>query len=111
MEEREKLLSFLAYFFGWISGLIIFLIEKKSEFIRFNAIQSIIFSGIWTILRIFIYILIFIPFLGKIISFLISSLINIACFVIWIILLVKSFQGEKFKLPIIGNYAEKYSKI
>jgi uncharacterized membrane protein len=33
MEDREKLLSFIAYFFGWASGLIIFLTEKKSEYV------------------------------------------------------------------------------
>ncbi len=111
MEDREKLLSFIAYFFGWVSGLIIFLTEKKSEYIRFNAMQSIIFSGIWTLLRIFTTVISFIPVFGRIIGFLISSIIYLGGFVIWIILLVKSFQGEYFKLPLIGDYAEKYSKI
>jgi uncharacterized membrane protein len=111
MEDREKLLSFIAYFFGWASGLIIFLTEKKSEYVRFNAMQSIIFSGILTILKIFITVITFIPLMGRIIGYLLLSIIYIGGAIIWIILLVKSFQGEYFKLPLIGDYAEKYSKI
>ncbi len=111
MEDREKMVSFIAYFFGWVSGLIIYLTEKKSQYIRFNAMQSIIFSGLWTVISIFLRILHFIPVLGNILSLILYPLVYLIFFVIWIILLVKSFQGEYFKLPLIGDYAEKYSKI
>lgn len=111
MEERDKLLSFIAYFFGWVSGLIIFLTEKKSDYVKFNAMQSIIFSGFFTVLYIFIMVLASIPFIGKYLSLILYPLVKIVWFVIWIILLVKSFKGEYFKLPVIGDYAEKYSKV
>ncbi|HOK56162.1 MAG TPA: DUF4870 domain-containing protein [bacterium] len=110
MEDREKMVSFLAYFFGWISGLIIFLTEKKSEYIRFNAMQSIIFSGVLTVIYIFISIVSLIPFIGKILSLILHPLVYLAGTAIWIVLLIKSFKGEYFKLPVIGDYAEKYSK-
>ncbi|MFN4227576.1 MAG: DUF4870 domain-containing protein [Candidatus Ratteibacteria bacterium] len=111
MEEREKTMSFISYFFGWVSGLIIFLTEKKSQYIRFNAMQSIIFSGALTLIYIFLNILSLIPVLGKILSLILYPIVYLVGTVIWIILLVKSFQGEYFKLPVIGDYAEKYSKI
>ncbi|MGB9678336.1 MAG: DUF4870 domain-containing protein [Candidatus Ratteibacteria bacterium] len=111
MEDREKMVSFLAYFFGWVSGLIIFLTEKKSDYIRFNAMQSIIFSGFFTIIHIFISVITFLPGIGKFFSLILHPIVYIIWFVIWIILLVKSFQGEYFKLPVIGDYAEKYSKL
>jgi len=106
MEDREKLLSFISYFFGWISGLIIFLTEKKSEYIKFNAMQSIIFSGVWTGCYIFASLISFlpIPFLSKIISFLLFSIIYIGGFVIWVILLVKAFQKEYFRVMSVFSH-------
>lgn len=111
MEDREKMTSFIAYLFGWVSGLIIYLTEKKSQYIRFNAMQSIIFSGLLTIIYVFLNVLSLIPVLGRILSLILYPIVYMAGTVIWIILLVKSFQGEYFKLPIIGDYAEKYSKV
>ena len=45
----------------------------------------------------------FIPVIGAIIV----PIISIASLILWVILMVKSYQGEKFKLPIIGDIAEK----
>ncbi|MCL2475155.1 MAG: DUF4870 domain-containing protein [Chloroflexi bacterium] len=94
---QQNIAGFLCYLFGWISGLIFFLIEKKNSFIRFHAMQSIIFSVIWIICSVFLWI----PVVGWIIYALFV--------VVWIILMVKAFMNEKFKLPIIGNLAEKWS--
>lgn len=95
----------LSYVLGWITGLIFFLIEQKDEFVRFHAMQSIIVFGAITVFSIVISILFRVPFLGAILG----SFLWLASVVLWIILIVKAYQGERFKLPIAGDLAEKYS--
>ncbi len=96
----------LSYLAGWITGLIFFLMEKQNRFVRFHAMQSILFFGGLTVLSIIVSILsgIGIPVIGAL-----SYLINLVGFVGWIILLINAFQGKYFKLPYIGDYAEKYA--
>lgn len=95
----------LSYVLGWITGLIFFLIEDKDEFVRFHAMQSMIVFGAITVASIILGILFMIPFLGPILG----AFFWIATVVLWIILMVKAYQGERYKLPIAGNLAEKYS--
>jgi uncharacterized membrane protein len=95
----------LSYVLGWITGLIFFLLEEKDEFIRFHAMQSIIVFGAISVFSIVFGILFAVPFLGAILG----SFLWIASVVLWIILMVKAYQGERFKLPIAGDLAEKYS--
>lgn len=98
----------LSYLFGWITGLIFFLVEKQNRFVRFHAMQSILFFGGLTVIRIILSIIGALPILGFF-----ASLIWIAVIIIglvgWIILMINGFQGKYFKLPIIGDYAEKYA--
>src|SRR5450755_2360928 len=96
----------LSYVFGWVSGLIIFLTEKQNRFVRFNAMQSILFFGGLSVVDIVIGVAggVGIPFIG-----LLSYLIGIIGFVGWIVLMINGFQGKYFKLPIVGEYAEKYA--
>ncbi|MCX7916926.1 MAG: DUF4870 domain-containing protein [bacterium] len=111
MEERDKFLSFIAYLFGWVSGLIIFSTEKKSEYVKFNAMQSIFFSGATMVLFIIITVISSLPFIGKFLSIILYPIAYLFSVVVWIILLVKSIKGEYIKLPLLGDFAEKYSKI
>ena len=93
----------LCYLFTWVSGLIFLLIEKDSKFVRFHAIQSI---ATFVVFFVLIFIFLFIPVIGWIIDI----LLYIGMFILWILLMYKAYQGEMFKLPIIGNIAEKNSK-
>ena len=96
MELDENVAGLLCYILGWVSGLVFFLIEKKNKFVRFHALQSIIVFGILTIVSL---VLGWIPVLGWIIW--------VLTIVLWIVLMIKAYQGEKFKLPWAGNLAEK----
>ena len=90
----------LCYVLGWVSGLVFILIERESKFVRFHALQSIYVFGILNIAGI---ILSWIPFAG----WFLSSVIWILWFVLWIILMIKAYQGKMYKLPWSGNLAEK----
>lgn len=96
----------LCYIAGWITGLIFFLIEKDDDFVRFHAMQSIVTFGAITILSIVFGILFMVPFLGMILG----TILWIGTIILWILLMVKAYQGERFKLPLIGDLAEKWSK-
>jgi uncharacterized membrane protein len=95
----------LCYLVGWVTGLIFFLIEKDDDFVRFHAMQSIIVFGAITVLSIIFGILFMVPFVGWILG----TILWIGSLVLWILLMVKAYQGERFKLPIAGDLAEKYS--
>jgi len=103
---KPNIAGLLCYLFGWVSGLIFLLIEKESKFVRFHAIQSIGISICMIILWVIAFALLFIPILGWIIDI----LAYIAIIILWIFLMYKAYKGEMFKLPIIGNIAEKNSK-
>ena len=97
---KPNVAGLLCYIAGWVSGLIFLLIEKESKFVRFHAIQSI---SIYVVLFVVYLIFMFIPVIGLIIDI----LLGIVMFVLWILLMYKAYEGEKFKLPIIGDFAEK----
>lgn len=90
----------LCYVLGWITGLVFILIEKENKFVRFHAMQSIIVFGAITVASIIFNL---IPFIG----WLLGVLLSILALVLWIILMVKAYQGDKYKLPWAGGLAEK----
>jgi uncharacterized membrane protein len=97
---QANIAGLLCYVLGWISGLIFILIEKESKFVRFHALQSIYVFGALTVAAI---ILSWIPFIGVVLGWLIS----VIGFILWIVLMFKAFQGTMYKLPWVGNLAEK----
>lgn len=92
----------MTYVLGWVSGLVFLLIEKKDKDIRFHALQSIIAFGAITVIQIVVSQL---PIIGSIIS----PIISLGCLVLWLVIMVKTYQGEKIVLPIVGPIAEKES--
>jgi uncharacterized membrane protein len=88
---------------------IIFLVVEpynKSRFVRFHAWQSIFFNVAWWILWIGLRIVVHLPFLGFF-TLLIWPLIGLGGLIVWIVLVLKANQGQMFKLPVIGDLAEK----
>lgn len=96
----ENVAGLLCYVLGWVSGLILLLLERESRFVRFHAIQSIFVFGVLTVASIVIG---WIPVIGAVVSYLISLL----ALALWIVLMIKAYQGQLFKLPWSGDFAEK----
>ncbi|MCM8823529.1 MAG: DUF4870 domain-containing protein [Candidatus Omnitrophica bacterium] len=97
---NANLAALLSYLLGFITGIIFYVIEKENKFVRFHAMQSIV---VFAFLFLVSVVLGFIPFVGGVINLLVS----LASFILWIILMIKAYQGEHFKLPIAGDIAEK----
>ena len=97
----ENVAGLLCYVLGWVSGLVFILIEQENKLVRFHAMQSIIVFGTLTIAS---FILGWIPAIGGFLS----GLLALLGLVFWIVLMVKAYQGTKYKLPWSGNLAEKW---
>jgi len=89
-----------SYLLGFVTGIIFLLLEKQSKFVRFHAMQStLLFGGIFVIN----IALGFIPILG----WLVGLLLSLVAFILWIVCMWKAFQGEMYKVPKVGDMAEK----
>lgn len=101
--SNEQLMAAASYLLGFITGIIFLLVEKKSSFVRFHAMQSTILFGGLFIVNIALG---FIPLLG----WLVGLFLSFAAFVLWIVLMWKAFQGEKYKVPYVGDIAQQQLK-
>lgn len=96
----DNISNFLAYLFGWISGLVIFLIEKKNTELRFHGAQSIVLFGSLTVLNILLPL---IPVLGPLLMVLIAPITPI----LWIVLLVMAITDNAPRIPVVANFADQ----
>ena len=98
----ENIASVCAYAFGFLSGGVIFALEKENKLVKFHAMQSILISLIFFVLS---TVLGFIPIIG----WLALIPVGLLGLILWLFLMFKAFTGEKFKLPVLGDMAEKYA--
>lgn len=103
-----KIAGLLAYAFGWISGLVLYLVEKEHREVRFHAAQSILVSLAVIALYVPLMVLGFIPVIG-LLAFLASILLGIAGFGVWIYLMIQGFNLNHVKLPVVGAMAEEWA--
>lgn len=97
---EANLAALLSYLVGIVTGIIFYILEKDSKYVKFHAMQSILTFGFFFALNIFLS---FIPVVG----WALIPLVGILSLILWIVLMIKAYQGEQFKLPIVGNMAEK----
>lgn len=95
-----KLAGVFCYLLGWISGVVFLVIEKQSDDVRFHAFQSVATFGALFVLSIVAGV---IPIIGGLVSVLLAPV----GLILWIVLMVKAWQGERFKLPLVGDWAEQ----
>jgi uncharacterized membrane protein len=102
----DNVAGMLAYLF--ITAIIFLVMEpyNKSRFVRFHSFQCLFCAAVLFVLGIALSIIGSIPILGLVVIPL-GFLVWIGSFVLWIVLLLKAYQGQMFKLPIIGDMAEK----
>ena len=103
----ENVAGLLCYVLGWLTGIIFLLIDKR-PFVKFHAAQSIVVFGGLTVLRIGL------AFMGGMTGGIIgwgaygmlSLILGLLTLVLWVLLMVKAFQHEMFKVPIAAPIAE-----
>jgi uncharacterized membrane protein len=89
----------LCYLGVWISGIVFLVIEQKNRFVRFHALQSIVTFGALGVAG---ALLGWIPYAGAVFG----TIIGIVGFILWIVLMVKAYQGELYRVPLAGRVAE-----
>jgi uncharacterized membrane protein len=107
----ENVAGLLCYVLGWITGLIFYLTDKR-PFVRFHAAQSIVVFGALTIIRILVGMVFVTGGLAGVtagLSFgiLLFWLISLVGLILWILLMVKAYQGERYRVPIAADLADK----
>jgi uncharacterized membrane protein len=93
----------LAYALGWITGVALLLIERENRFVRFHAMQSTIVFGV---LCAFWFAGLSIPIIGWLISFMLIPPLSA---VLWVVLILKAYRGQRLKLPFVGDIADERS--
>jgi len=122
---EENIASVLCYVLVWLTGIIFYFLEKENKTVRFHALQSILTFLPLTIIT---YALGWIgapsvayggygyyglpnysvnPGIPALIY--LSWAIDVIMAILWLILIIKAYKGEKFKLPIVGDIAEKHA--
>ena len=114
---NPRIEALLSYLFGWVSGLVFFVIERKNKYVRFHAIQSFLYFGslaiILGILKLLAAILGSIFLIGFILGFIFNIaifLVGFIVFVSWLYLMVQAYRGKKPKVPFFGDFAERFSR-
>lgn len=110
----ESIAGVLAYL-SFIPALTFLLLEpyRSNRFVRFHSQQCLfcwlVAIVIATLLRLLSLVIFWIPRIGPLFLVLIATVSALAAFLLWIVLIVKAAQGEAFKLPWIGDYAEQHA--
>jgi len=104
----------LSYFFGLLSGAIFFAIETESRFVKFHAMQSMLMSVAaivayiaYTIVWMVLWRMPFLGWIAGIFGWLGYAVLMLGFLGVWLYCMFRAFQGERFKLPFIGEVAEK----
>jgi uncharacterized membrane protein len=107
---QENVAGLLCYLLGWITGLIFLLIDKR-PFVQFHAKQSIVVFGGLNIIHFVVGMIFGVSILAGGLGtasagLLLSRLISLVTFVLWIVLMIKAYQGQRFRIPGAADVAE-----
>jgi len=99
--------SGLCYVVGLITGIIFLVLApyNKNPVVRFHAFQSIFLNVAWIVVSYGLTIILGIMHLWSLLF--LSSLAGLAFVVLWIVMLIQTFQGKKIVLPLIGQIAQQ----
>jgi uncharacterized membrane protein len=104
---QENVAGLLCYLLGWVTGIIFLLIDKR-PWVKFQAAQSIVVFGGLTVLRIAL------AFMGGLFGGFfgwgLSSILALVGVILWIMLMVKAYQHETFRVPIVADIADSIAK-
>src|SRR5262249_51940820 len=107
-----------SYLFWWVSGALVYFNERRNRFVRFHAVQSIMLTGVMSIFSVLAYIIaalfndVFLNTHQRIWQTLsVGTVVLAALFVLvpWFMTMIAAWSGTYLRLPIVGDYAERYA--
>jgi uncharacterized membrane protein len=109
----ENAAACLSYALGWITGIVFYLIDRR-PYVRFHAAQSIVTFGGLHVIQVVLGIIFGVSlFMGPVhwgafgIGFLLIRCVHILAIILWIVCMIKAYQGQRFMVPIAGDFAVK----
>lgn len=110
-QMSENVAGLLCYLVGWITGLIFYFVDKR-PFVRFHAAQSIVtFGGLQILSFVLGGFFGFSLLAGGLGAFSLGlalyRLVELAAFVLWIVLMIKAYHHDRFRLPVAADLAER----
>ena len=117
---KPNIAGLLCYVGAWVTGIIFLIIEKKNKTVRFHAMQSLVTFGIlfvlWAIIANAISLAWAVSYQGGIglytaawiASTAVTGIFVAIIVILWIVLMVKTYKGQMFKVPLFGGLAEKF---
>jgi uncharacterized membrane protein len=101
----------LAYLLGPITGVLFLVLEKENRFVRYHAAQSIVVGVLLIVtsmgLSIASTVLAFVPVLGWLVALLLSLVLGVGSFILWLALMWRAFMGERWELPVARDLARR----
>jgi uncharacterized membrane protein len=110
----ENLAGALAYF-TILPAILFLFVEpyRKNIFVRFHALQCFLYTAAIVLLGVALrfadYVLFVIPVLGPLLVVVIDAVAALAAILLWCVLVAKAWRGEIFKIPLLGDFAERYA--
>lgn len=109
----ENVAAALSYVLGFLTGIVMFLIESENDYVRFHAAQSIVVFGALFVASIALNFLQLIVLSSDIIGFvlgpvlgLFSLVLSLGGLILWIYLIVRAYQGEDLRIPVAAGVAD-----
>ena len=99
---QPNVAGLLAYALGLVTGVIFLLLEKDNKFVKFHAVQSIVFSVTLALLSL-------VAGFTPLVAPLALAIVQLAGVIGWVVLMVQAFQGKWYRLPVLGDIAAKQS--
>ncbi len=100
LDIDENIEGLLCYVLGWITGIVFLALEKDNKFVRFHAMQSLAVFLPLNVIAVVVGI-------DQFVGWAIVIIYLVPLVFLWVLLMFKAFMGKKFKIPIIGKYAEQ----
>jgi len=105
-KENANVLALLGYFFSWFGGLVVLLMEKDDDFVKFSAMQSIILFVVWMVAWVVSLLLTMV-----LIGFLLVPVVFLVFLCLEVYLMVQSYSWKMVRLPYIAEYADQYKDV
>lgn len=108
----DNVASTLCYVLGLITGIIFLVLSpyNRNPTVRFHAFQSIFLHVACIVLSIGLRIIL-VDMLHMYFLYFVTSLIWLAAFLLWIVMLLQTYQGKTIVLPVIGPFAQQQARV
>lgn len=95
----KEVAAALSYVLGPVTG-VVFLLLEKDPFVRFHAMQSIlVFGGLFVVQTLMA---------ATIVLAALTPLLSLLGFIVWLVAIYKAWQGEKWEVPVVGQYVNQF---